>query len=120
METAFTPAIEIESATLQLFNFTVFRKFLIDKNILPTAIGIVIGTQISKLTDVYLHNIVDPFFEPDMDGDGNDDLIFLKKHKTKISCFEFGTGEIVVSTIKFLIVLYLIFIISRATIDLID
>ena len=120
MSSNFTPGIEIEKETLNVFNLTEFRKFLIEKHIITTAIGIVIGRQISKLTDVFLLNLIDPIFHSDIDGNGKDDWKNIKNMKLRMKGIEFGTGEIILGVLKFLLVLYVVFLISRATIDIVD
>ena len=105
----FTPPIELESSTFNMLNFTNFRQFLINNNVLTTAIGFVIASQLETLVNAIINNIVDPLLSQDINKDGKNDFTF--------ELFGLKLGQMLYDILRFGIMMYIVFIISRFTID---
>lgn len=116
----FDSGFELNPKTFNLFNFDAFRKFIIKNGIVAAAISYVIGSQINNLIDSLLKHLILPLLQPDFDNDGKHDLKDFESYKLKLGPFNFGIGKVGYDLIKFIIVLYFTFIVSRFTIDLVN
>lgn len=94
------------------FNFIRFLKFLQNNNILGVAIAAVLSDRINELTTSFVSNLVIPLMERDGDNDGEKDIKKIEDKSIKAFGVEFGIGRFAVAIIKFVIVTYIIFIIS--------
>jgi len=117
MTHSFTPKIEFEKQTFNPFNFTKFRKFLIDKNIFVTAISFAIGRQILTMSTSFYENLVAPILDSDLNKDGESDIKTLKEWTFKVGKIHIKIGSFISDILTFLIVLYAIFLITRFTRD---
>ena len=120
MSTNFDPDIELQPSTFNFFDFNEFRKFVVKNGIVAAAISYVIGSQINNLIDSLLKHLIIPLMQPDFDNDGKHDLDDLEKYKLRIGPFNFGLGKVTYDFIKFIIVLYFTFVVSRFTVDLVN
>ena len=118
MTDSFTPKIEFEKKTFNPFNFTIFRKFLIDNKIFVTAISFAIGKQILKISTSFFNNLISPILNLDINNDGKGEIKSLKDYKLKIGRLEIKLGMFLSDILTFLIVLYALFLITRFTRDL--
>lgn len=116
----FTPPFEIETSTLNIFKFDEFRKFIIENGVVTSSISIIIANQLDKLINTLVESLIDPLLKPDADKDGQNDLKFLIAHKTNVGPFSFKTGKSIYEFIRFFVILYLVFIVSRFVIDAIN
>lgn len=116
----FTPAFELSKSSFNPFNFDSFRKFIVQKKVFTTAIAIVIGDQIKQMTDSVFRTFLDPIIEPDFDGDGKKDLNFITKYTLHIFGLKFTIGKLLVDFVKFLFVIWITFMVSRFTMDIVD
>ena len=96
----------------ELFNFIKFKEFLEKNKAFATAASIVIATQISIMASSFTDNIIIPIFDRDLNNDGIKDLKSFEELTIKIIGIEFKLGKFIIDIIKFLIILYLVFIIS--------
>jgi large-conductance mechanosensitive channel len=90
-------------------NLVGFLKFLFDKNIIQTGIGIIIATQVSKLTDVFVQSLFNPIINRITVGtvnNINDWQITLFDIKIKI-------GLIISSIINFLLIALIVYYIWK-------
>lgn len=96
------------------FNFVRFIKFLQENNIIGVIIASVLSDRVNELTNIFFNDIVMPVINRDGDGDGVKDIKNFEEHKISMFGAKFGVGKFVVTLFKFIIVTYLIFIISNA------
>lgn len=116
----FNPDFELEKSSFNLLNFDEFRNFLITKNILGLAISFVIARQLNKFIESIMKNMVDPIVEPDFDNNNSSDMLTVRKWKFDIGPYTFTHGHVIVDFIKFCLVMYLVFVISRLFIDTVN
>mgnify|MGYP001311151179 CR=1 FL=1 len=113
----FDNTIEIEAESLNLFNFVTFRKFLIENGVIATAVSYVIGSQINNLITSILDNVIQPMMEADYNNDNKDDFTPMKKWVLKLGPYKFKLGQLFFDLLKFGLVMYCVFIVSRLFID---
>ena len=96
-----------------IFNFVTFIKFLKKNNVFSLAVAAVLSAHVNKLTESFIDDIIMPIINIDINKDGNEDL------KTKLENIEFNifhikfkTGKFLLSIIKFIIISFIIYIIS--------
>lgn len=95
------------------FNFVRFIKFLRDNNIIAVAIASVLSDRINEVTNSFTSNIVMPIINRDGDNDGKKDITKLETKSIKFYGMNFAVGKFVVALFKFLIVTYIIFLLSN-------
>lgn len=96
----------------EIFNFIKFKEFLEKNKAFATAASIVIATQITILASSFTDNIIVPIFDRDTDGDGKKDLIQFENITFKMFGIKIKMGKFIIDIIKFLIVIYVVFVIS--------
>ena len=96
----------------EIFNFIKFKEFLEKNKACATAASIVIATQITILSSSFTDNIIVPIFDRDTDGDGKKDLIQFENITFKMFGIKIKIGKFIIDIIKFLIVIYVVFVIS--------
>lgn len=97
-----------------------FRKFLIEKGIIATAISYVIGNQINYLIKSILECIIQPIMEADYNNDNKNDFQSMKKLTLKAGPYNFKLGRLFHDTLRFVLVIYFVFVISRLFINTIN
>lgn len=94
-----------------------FLDFIRDPNIIKLAMAAVLSDCIGKLANSTFEHLIHPLFKIDMNKDGKGDgkqlLNKIEERKLKILGVEFGLGEFVVSLLRFLIVAYILYALSR-------
>jgi large-conductance mechanosensitive channel len=88
-----------------------FIKFLIEKNIVQMAIGVLIATQVSRLVDNISDLIITPISKkviPEQDSTKND----LKKNIFNI---EFHYGKLIIAFLQFLMIIVFVYFIWKLT-----
>jgi large-conductance mechanosensitive channel len=120
MTDSYTPPYEIEKNTINMFNFDSFRKYMIEKGVVDTAIGFTMGKNIGYITESLFDNLILPFFNKDSDGDGIKDFKKFEDYTKKIYGIEFKIGKFIIDSIKFLTMIYCLFVVSRLTRDIIN
>jgi large conductance mechanosensitive channel len=90
-------------------NLVGFLKFLFDKSIIQTGIGIIIATQISKITDIFVSTIINPIVNKMTMGAVND------VNKWEVTFFDINIkiGVIVSAIINFLSVAFIVYYIWK-------
>lgn len=84
------------------------------------AISFAIGSQINHFTDNIIKEVILPLLSPDMNNDNINDIDKIIKYEVKVGPFKFKIGKIIYNIIKFILIIYLVFIISSVTISVID
>jgi len=120
MTDKYTPLYEIEKKTINIFNLDNFRKYIIEKGVVDTAIGFTMGKNIGYITESLFNNLILPFFNKDSDGDGINDFKKFEDYTKKIYGIEFKIGKFIIDSAKFIIMIYCLFIVSRITRDIIN
>jgi len=95
------------------FNFVRFINFLKENNIVSVAIASVLSDRINEITNSFVNNMIMPIFDYDIDNDGKRDIKSLENKYVKIYGIKINFGNFVISILKFIIVTYLIFLISN-------
>ena len=90
------------------------------KNIIPTAIGLIIGAQLSKFIQQLIDSLIAPLFSPDINNDGKNDMHNFINYTKRVGPFTFKFGNAIYSVCKFVIIMYIVFLISRLFRDAID
>lgn len=116
----FNTGFEIEGESLNLFNFDTFRRFLVEKGVLATAVSYVIGKQINNLIKSILDNIITPMMEPDYNNDNKDDFKLMRNYVAKVGPYKFKLGKLFHDLLKFGLVMYCVFVVSRLFIDTVN
>ena len=117
---SFDANIEIEPESLNLFNFVTFRKFLVEKGVLATAVSYVIGQQINNLIKSILDNVIQPMMEADYNNDNKDDFKPMREWAVKAGPYKFKLGQLFHDLLEFGLVMYCVFVVSRLFIDTIN
>ncbi|MBA42840.1 MAG: hypothetical protein CMF62_02385 [Magnetococcales bacterium] len=94
------------------FNFVHFIKFLKQNNVFGAAIAAILSDRINEITNSLTDNILLPIINRDGDGDGESDIKTIEDHKVKCLGITFATGKFLMALIRFIIVTYIIFIVS--------
>lgn len=110
MSGKFTPAIDLNPKTFNLFQTTDFRKFLIENNVAAIIVSFTIGYYIKELIDSLYDNIL--FCEKNTKKILNQEICILG--------ISIKPGRFLISLIKFMISCLLAFYIVRLLNDIID
>ena len=80
-------------------------KFLFDKNIIQVGIGLIIATNINKMTnlitDHLIYPIINKFISSNLNG--------LEEHKSYVFGMEFKTGIIITNFINFILIIIVVY-----------
>jgi len=120
MTDSYTPEIELEKKSINIFNIENFRRYIIEKGVIDTAIGFIMGKHIGNIAESLFNNLILPILNRDSDNDGEADIKKFEDYKKKINGIEFKIGKFILDIIKFLIMIYCLFIIARFTRDMIN
>ena len=120
MTSAFTPPFEFEKYTFNPFNIVDFRKFLIDNKVIATAISFAAGSYMESVTTSFFDNIILPIINRDSDNDGKKDIHKFEDIIINISGIKMKIGRFLIDIFKFFMILYVLFLISRLTRDVIN
>ena len=120
MTDAFTPQYELESKTFNPFDLSQFRQFLYENNVIVVGVGIVLAKYLEILTDSFFNNLILPILKKDSDKDGKNDFQEYIDKSFVIGGRTFYYGKFVFDLCKFIIILYVMFLLSRLTSDLIN
>jgi len=90
-----------------------FLKFLSENNVIVTVIATIISSRVSELSECIIDDLFLPILNRDADGDGKADIDDLMKYEYKISGIKFKIGKFIIVLIKFLLILYLTYLISK-------
>lgn len=101
------------SSSAPIFNFVHFINFLTDKDILSTAVAAVISYGLKDVTESFIGNIIMPIINKDSDKDGERDFKKIEEKDINIYNIRFKIGKLTIDVLKFVILLYLLFIIQN-------
>jgi len=85
-----------------------FLQFLLDKNIFQSGISFLIATQVNGLTKNIIDSIVTPVLEKVLDEK-------IRNQDTEVFGIKFKTGQLILSIINFLIVMFFIYYLYKIT-----
>jgi large-conductance mechanosensitive channel len=104
--------VPITTSSSNPFGIKELQGFLRNNNILPVATGFVVARNLHDLTDTFFEKLIVPIVQSDNDNNGIDDLeTFLNKNKFVVYGRTFYYGKLVYELIKFIVILYTLFII---------
>ena len=95
------------------FNFVRFIKFLRDYNIFAVAIAAILSDRINELTNTFVNNLIMPIINRDADKDGVKDIKNLEDTEFTIYGIKFGVGKFAMALLKFIIITYVLFLITK-------
>merc|ERR1711966_393110 len=98
---------------IEHFNFIYFLKFLKENNIFAAAITAVLSEQINEISKNFVDCMIMPIFDRDYDNDGKSDIIKFENKVVKWTGITFRLGKFIIIIVKFIIIMYIIFIISK-------
>ena len=101
----------------EIFNFIKFKDFLKDNDAFISAVAIVIATQIKNFADAFTYNIIVPIFDIDMNKDGIRDVKKIEDYEFDFLGIKFKIGKLLIEILKFIISLYIIYLISKLGFD---
>lgn len=101
------------SNRLGSFNFVHFMRFLSENNVLAISVAAVMSERINDLTNSCVDNLLMPIINRDADNDGVRDIKSLEDTKIEVCGMKFGIGKVTIAVIRFIIITYVVFIISR-------
>ena len=90
-----------------------FINFLKENNVIVTVIATIVSTRISELSESLIDDLIMPILNRDADGDGNADINDLATYEYKISGINLKIGKFFVVVLKFLIILYITYQVSK-------
>ena len=120
MTDKFTPPIELERATYNILNFTDFREFLVENKVIVTIVSFTVATYMNELIKSFFDDFIFCFLNIDCNNDNKTDLGFIFTYELNILGIKFKLGKLLLSLIKFIIAVVLVFIISRIFNDVIN
>lgn len=94
------------------FNFVRFIKFLKHNNIAATAIAAVLSDRVNEITNEFFDGFILPIINRDADHDGVRDVKKFEEKEFVIFGATFKLGKFILSLVKFVIITYLIYLIS--------
>lgn len=100
-----------------------FLKFIGRNNIVRYALAAIISDRLNEITSGFVEHIVMPIINSDINNNGIRDIDEIKKLEDKeieIKGIRFKLGKVVFSIIKFIVVIFLIFIISSGIKKFVD
>jgi large-conductance mechanosensitive channel len=95
------------------FDFVNFVKFMNQHNVLTMAIAAVLSDRINDVTNTFVNSIVLPIIYRDSNNDGIDDVKEIENKIVNIKGIKLGVGKMILSTIRFVIVTYILFLLCN-------
>jgi len=102
---------------ISTFDISLFIKFLADHNVLSIAIATVLSRKVNDVMDSVIDNIIMPVINRDSDNDGVRDVKKLEDQSIKLYGMNFGVGKVLISIIKFIVVTYFLFLVTKSIKD---
>ena len=90
-----------------------FYTFLKDNEIVATAIATIFSKVITDLSYSFIDNILLPVINIDLDNDGHSDIDNFKNKVINLNGARLKLGLFVIEIIKFIAVLFVLFILSK-------
>lgn len=120
MTSTFTEPLELEKMTFNLFDLVHFRKFLIDNKVIATSISFAAASYLETVTTSFFDNIILPIINKDTNSDGKKDLHKFEDYTVNIKGIKLKMGKFIIDIFKYFLILYILFLISRLTRDVIN
>lgn len=89
------------------------KNFFDKYDIIPTAIATIVSSKIDDLAHSFVDNLILPVLDRDADGDGEKDVKRLEEYTLKTKGINFKVGKFFVEIIKFILVLAVLFTLSK-------
>ena len=99
---------------MSLFDYNSFMQFLKENQIVATVIATIISTYITNLSMSFTNDILLPIINRDADGDGKKDIDKYENYIITFYNIDFRIGSFALEICKFLIITYLMFLISKS------
>ena len=99
---------------MSLIDYNSFLDFLKDNHIIATVIATIISTHITNLSLSFTNDILLPIIYRDADGDGKADIDKYENYILKIFNIEFKIGSFMLEIFKFMVITYLMFVLSNS------
>lgn len=93
-------------------NISGFSNFITNNNLLATTLVTILSTNIIDIAQSFIDNMIIPIFNVDINGDGIKDKDFIENYKIKLFGSDFKLGKFIISIVKFLLITYIVYIIS--------
>ena len=91
-----------------------FAEFINNSNIIDTIVGTVVSLKVKEVTDGLVNHLIMPFINRDADGDGKADINKLEEYNIKFKGINIEIGKFLIIFIKFIIILYIVYLFNRA------
>lgn len=95
-------------------NIVNFMSFLIENNVVQVAVATVISERVVELINTIIDGVIMPILNRDMDGDGVSDFKSFEEKEIHFFGMTFKVGKVITSIIKFIIVMYVMFLLSES------
>jgi large-conductance mechanosensitive channel len=105
--------IENSVSSLNPFDFEELTQFINNNNLMSIAAGFVIARSLEDITNKFFDNLVVPIVKKDSDKDGINDLEDFFNKPLQIYGRSFYFGKVLYQIIKFLVILYTLFLLIR-------
>ncbi len=94
--------------------FTNFINFLKGTNIIQVGVAFIVATNVNNIINIFINSILNPIINRIFGSEGNDKNQKELKDKTiTILGIKFGIGAFISGLIQFLIILYIVYMISK-------
>ena len=103
-----------KAVTYSLFDFIKtnlegFLGFLLDRNILSVGIGLIVATQVNKITTMFVESVISPILNRIM-GTNTDKF---KDYRVEVFGIKFELGNLIIQFINMILTLFIIYLIWR-------
>ena len=95
------------------FSLLSFVQFLSENRVFSITIASILSSRFDNLITSLINDIIFPIINQDYDNNGEDELTQLEKHKLSIGGITLGTGKVVASLIRFIIVTCVIYVLAK-------
>ena len=105
-----------QAVTYSLFDFIKtnlegFLGFLLDRNILSVGIGLIVATQVNKITTIFVESVISPILNRIM-GSNSDKF---KDYRVEVFGVKFELGNLITQFINMILTLFIIYLIWRVS-----
>ena len=111
--TSINPFAESSLDSSVNFSFLHFIKFLKENNVFSIAIASILSERINDLVNSLVNHLLIPIINRDKDNDGVRDIKSLEDKVIEINGMKFSIGQLMISLVKFVVITYLVFIVSK-------
>ena len=94
-------------------NLLEFRNFLKENDVVKYTLYTIIAGQVGELVGVFTNDVIAPIIHIDSNQDGIEDIRTLSSVEVKILGARIKIGKLLMNFIKFVIVIYITFLLSQ-------